>query len=77
VRAYGVKARIPEAHVPSCFLPIGQILLRVFGLLLDNYTAGSLLAAAIATIPNFFGNSTSSGGSRPGRTCTARCSCSG
>jgi putative flippase GtrA len=34
----------------------GQGLIQVFGPRLDNYTAASLLAAAIVTLPNFFAN---------------------
>jgi hypothetical protein len=46
--------RLHYAAVSALFLPISQILLQVFGLRLDNDTAGSLLAPAIATFPNFF-----------------------
>ncbi|MEE2854233.1 MAG: GtrA family protein [Actinomycetota bacterium] len=38
------------------FVPAGQILIQVLGIWLHNYTAASLLAAAIVTIPNFFAN---------------------
>jgi putative flippase GtrA len=52
-----------EAHkklrytaVALAFLPIGQGLIQVLGPWLNDYTAASLLAAAIVTVPNFFAN---------------------
>jgi len=42
--------------VSTVFVPLGQILIQVFGLWLGNYTVASLLTAAIVTIPNFFAN---------------------
>ncbi|OBG25084.1 hypothetical protein A5764_06650 [Mycobacterium sp. 852002-51057_SCH5723018] len=38
------------------FLPIGQGLIQFIGAWLGNYTAASLLAAAIVTVPNFLAN---------------------
>jgi putative flippase GtrA len=55
-RTEDARKKLRYASVSALFPPIGQILLQIFGLLLDNYTAGSLLAAATATIPNFFAN---------------------
>jgi putative flippase GtrA len=58
--AYGrtedARKKLRYAGVSALFLPISQILLQVFGLWLNDYTAASLLAAAIATFPNFFAN---------------------
>lgn len=48
--------KLRYAGVSVVFLPLGQILIQVFGLWLDNYTAASLLTAAIVTFPNFFAN---------------------
>jgi hypothetical protein len=42
--------------VSVVFVPIGQILIQIFGLWLHNYTTASLLQAAIITVPNFFVN---------------------
>lgn len=39
------------------FVPVGQLLIQVIGRLLDrNYTAASIISAAILTLPNFFAN---------------------
>jgi putative flippase GtrA len=50
------RKRLRYAAVSAVFLPLGQVLLQVFGLLLDDYAAASLLSAAILTLPNFFAN---------------------
>jgi len=50
------RKKLRYAVVAAAFLPIGQGLLQVLGPWLDDYTAASLLAAAIATVPNFFAN---------------------
>ncbi|OBJ50249.1 hypothetical protein A9W95_24370 [Mycobacterium sp. 1423905.2] len=42
--------------VALAFLPIGQGLIQLLGPWLDDYTAASLLAASIVTVPNFFAN---------------------
>jgi putative flippase GtrA len=58
--AYGrtedARKKLRYASVSALFLPFDQILIQVFGLWLDNYTAASLLDAAILTAPNFFAN---------------------
>jgi putative flippase GtrA len=51
-----VRKKLRYAGVSAIFVPIGQGLVQVLGLWLDDYTAASLLAAAIVTIPNFFAN---------------------
>jgi putative flippase GtrA len=48
--------KLRYAGVSAVFVPLGQTLIQVLGLWLDNYTAASLLAAAIVTLPNFFAN---------------------
>jgi putative flippase GtrA len=50
------RKKLRYASVSAVFVPFGQILIQVFGLWLDNYTAASLLSAAIVTLPNFFAN---------------------
>jgi putative flippase GtrA len=55
-RTEGARKKLRYAGVSALFLPISQILLQVLGILLNDYTAASLLAAAIATVPNFFAN---------------------
>ena len=50
------RTKLRYVVVAAAFLPIGQVLLQVLGPWLDDYTAASLLAAAIATGPNFFAN---------------------
>jgi putative flippase GtrA len=55
-RTDGARKKLRYAGVSALFLPLSQILLQVLALWLDNYTAASLLAAAIATVPNFFAN---------------------
>ena len=55
-RTEQVAKKLRYAGVSVVFLPIGQILVQVFGLWLDNYTTASLLAAAVNTLPNFFAN---------------------
>jgi putative flippase GtrA len=58
--AYGrtedARKKLRYAGVSVLFLPVGQILLQVLGVWLNDYTAASLLAAAIGTVPNFFAN---------------------
>jgi hypothetical protein len=48
------QKKLRYAGVSVVFVPFGQILIQIFGLWLDNYTAASLLMAAIVTVPNFF-----------------------
>jgi putative flippase GtrA len=55
-RTEGARKKLRYASVSALFLPFDQILIQVFGLWLDNYTAASLLVAAIVTVPNFFAN---------------------
>ncbi|EHB49707.1 hypothetical protein MycrhDRAFT_5094 [Mycolicibacterium rhodesiae JS60] len=50
------QKKLRYAAVSVVFVPVGQILLQVLGLWLHNYTAASLLQAAIVTVPNFFAN---------------------
>jgi putative flippase GtrA len=50
------RKKLRYAGVSAVFVPIGQGLVQVIGVWLDNYTTASLLAAAIATIPLFFAN---------------------
>jgi putative flippase GtrA len=50
------RKKLRYCGVSVVFLPLGQILVQVLGLWLDNYTAASLLAAAVVTLPNFFAN---------------------
>ncbi len=50
------RKKLRYAGVSAVFVPIGQGLVQILGLWLDDYTAASLLAAAIVTIPNFFAN---------------------
>ncbi|MFN8040435.1 MAG: GtrA family protein [Acidimicrobiales bacterium] len=39
------------------FVPVGQVMIQIIGRLLDgNYTAASVISAAILTVPNFFAN---------------------
>jgi putative flippase GtrA len=56
--AYGrtedVRKKLRYVGVSALFLPLSQILLQVLALWLGNYTAASLVAAAIAIVPNFF-----------------------
>ncbi|WP_068180443.1 hypothetical protein [Mycobacterium sp. UM_CSW] len=50
------RKKLRYAAVAAAFLPIGQGLIQVMGVWLNSYTAASLLAAAIVTVPNFFAN---------------------
>ena len=50
------RKKLRYAGVSAVFVPVGQGLVQVLGLWLDNYTAASLVAAAIVTLPNFFAN---------------------
>lgn len=56
--AYSADAgkKLRYAVVAAAFLPIGQGLIQVLGPWFDDYTVALLLAAAVATIPNFFAN---------------------
>jgi putative flippase GtrA len=51
-----MRKMLRYAGVSAVFVPLGQGLIQALGLWLDNYTTASLLAAAIAIIPNFFAN---------------------
>jgi putative flippase GtrA len=51
----GLK-KLRYAGVSVVFVPIGQTLIQIFGLWLDNYTAASLLSQAVVTLPSFFAN---------------------
>lgn len=50
------RKRLRYLGVSVVFVPIGQGLIQLLGLWLDNYTIASLLGAAIVTIPGFFAN---------------------
>ncbi|ETW24421.1 GtrA family protein [Mycobacterium gastri] len=50
------RKKLRYTAVALVFLPIGQGLIQVLGPWLNSYTRASLLAAAIATVPNFFAN---------------------
>jgi putative flippase GtrA len=50
------RKRLRYVGVSVVFIPVGQGLIQLLGLWLDNYTAASLLGAAIVTVPGFFAN---------------------
>ena len=50
------RKKLRYAGVSVVFVPIGQILIQIFGLVFDSYTTASLVSAAILTLPNFFAN---------------------
>ena len=50
------RKRLRYAGVSVVFVPIGQGLIQVFGLWLDDYTVAALLAAALVAFPLFFAN---------------------
>jgi putative flippase GtrA len=53
-RTEEARKKLRYAGVSVVFFPLGQGLIQVFGLWLDNYTTASLLAYAIVTVPGFF-----------------------
>ena len=53
-RTEDARKKLRYAAVSVVFFPLGQVLIQVLGLWLDNYTTASLLAWAIATVPGFF-----------------------
>jgi putative flippase GtrA len=53
-RTEEAQKKLRYAGVSVVFLPLGQGLIQVLGLWLDDYTTASLLAYAIATVPGFF-----------------------
>ena len=53
-RTEEARKKLRYAGVSVVFFPLGQGLIQVFGLWLDDYTTASLLAYAIATVPGFF-----------------------
>jgi putative flippase GtrA len=55
-RTEETRKRLRYLGISVVFVPIGQGLVQVLGLWLDDYTIASLLAAAILTVPAFFGN---------------------
>ncbi len=55
-RTEETRKRLRYVGVSVVFVPIGQGLIQLLGLWLDNYTAASLLGAAIVTVPGFFAN---------------------
>jgi hypothetical protein len=50
------RKKLRYAGVSVVFVPVGQVCVQIFGYLLDDYTKGSLLTAAVLTLPNFFAN---------------------
>ncbi|WP_245831306.1 hypothetical protein [Mycobacterium terramassiliense] len=56
IRTDETYKKLRYAAVSVVFVPIGQILIQILGLWLHNYTAASLLQAAVITAPNFFAN---------------------
>ncbi|BBX61113.1 hypothetical protein MSAS_02870 [Mycobacterium saskatchewanense] len=50
------RKKLRYAGVSAVFVPIGQGLVQILGLWLNNYTTASILAAALVTVPNFFAN---------------------
>lgn len=51
------KKQLRYLGVSLVFVPVGQILIQILGVLLNrNYVAASLLNAAILTLPNFYAN---------------------
>ncbi len=55
-RTQEAREKLRYAGVSAVFIPVGQGLIQVFGPWVGGYTAASLLAAAIVTVPNFFAN---------------------
>ncbi|WP_102417686.1 hypothetical protein [Mycobacterium sp. 4858] len=55
-RTEEARKKLRYAGVSVAFVPLGQGLIQVLGLWLDDYTTASLLAAAILVIPAFFAN---------------------
>jgi putative flippase GtrA len=53
-RTEEARKKLRYAGVSVVFFPLGQVLIQVLGLWLDDYTTASLLAYAIATVPGFF-----------------------
>ena len=56
VGAEETRKKLRYAGVSVVFVPIGQGLIQVLGILLDDYTAALLLATAIIAFPLFFAN---------------------
>jgi putative flippase GtrA len=50
------RKKLRYASLSVVFIPLGQGLIQVLGLWLDDYTAASVLAAASLTVPNFLAN---------------------
>ncbi|MFZ4585230.1 MAG: GtrA family protein [Acidimicrobiia bacterium] len=52
------KKQIRYALVSVVFVPLGQILIQLFGYFVfdKNYTVASIASAAVLTLPNFFAN---------------------
>jgi hypothetical protein len=48
------RKKLRYAGVSVAWVPVGQGLIQVLGLWLDDYAAASLLTAVIATVPGFF-----------------------
>lgn len=55
-RTEEARKKLRYVLVSVVFVPLGQILIQVFGLWFDDYTAASLLSAGIVLVPNFFAN---------------------
>ena len=53
-RTEEARKKLRYAGVSVIFFPLGQGLVQVLGLWLDDYTTATLLAYAIATVPGFF-----------------------
>ncbi len=55
-RTEETRKKLRYVGLSVVLVPLGQGLIQVFGPWLDDYTAASLLSAAIITIPGFFAN---------------------
>lgn len=56
VRSEEGRKKLRYAGVSVVFVPLGQAGVLLFGALFNSYVAGSLMSAAILTLPNFFAN---------------------
>jgi putative flippase GtrA len=55
-RTEEARKKLRYAGVAAGLLPLSQGLVQIFGLWFDDYVAATLLAAGIATVPNFLAN---------------------
>lgn len=77
IRAHKAGEKLRYAGVSAILVSVAQVLIQFFGPRLRGYTAASLQAPAIVTVPYFIANNQFDWRVRPARSCAGGCTCTG